>query len=125
MKERTFTLAANLFMWLSIYFAGTYSTIVAIGFFVFCDMITGSMASYKRGEKFSSSKLKNTVFKFIAYGIAVFVAHVIEKQFIPDFPSIKIIGGFIAYIELKSINENIEAITGINLFGSVIKKFKR
>lgn len=123
-KEKAYILFTDIAVFLLAYFADTYPLIISIGFFVFCDLFTGAIAAKKRGEKFQSNKLKNTVYKFIAYGMAILIAHVIGKQFMPDLPTLKIMSGFIAYIELKSINENIETVTGINIFGSLIKKLK-
>ncbi|HOK59509.1 MAG TPA: hypothetical protein PK432_00850, partial [Candidatus Dojkabacteria bacterium] len=63
--------------------------------------------------------------KFIIYGCAVLVAHVLQRQFFPDFPAMKIIAGFVAYSELMSIDENIQKITGFSVFKFFIKKLKK
>lgn len=111
--------------WITIYFAPVYPLIAAIGFFVFADFVTGIQAAKKRGEKITSSKMKNTVVKFGAYGIAVVTSFLIEKHFLDGLPALKIISGLIAFIEVKSINENIRDITGKNLFDEVIKRFPK
>ncbi len=122
--QRISDIAINIIWFLILYLAPTFDTILIIGFFVFCDMITGIMAAKKQGIELTSKKLRPTVGKFISYGIAILVAHVIEQHFIHDFPSLKVMAGLIAYIELKSMNENIEKITGYNLFKTVLNKFK-
>lgn len=111
--------------WLTIYFAPVYPLIAAIGFFVFADFVTGIQASRKRGEKITSRKMKSTVIKFGAYGIAVVTSFLIEKYFLDGLPALKIIAGLIAFIEVKSINENIKDITGMDLFGEVINRFPK
>lgn len=111
-------------MWLSVYFSPVFPLIFSIGFFVICDAITGVIASKKRKEPFTSKKLRDSIYKFIEYGVGILVAHIIERQFIPDLPALKLIAGFCAYIELKSINENIEKSSGINIFKMILEKIK-
>lgn len=109
-------------IWISIYFSSTLPFLLTVGFFVIADMVSGIISARKKGEVMQSRKLKQTVYKFIAYGIAIMVSFLIEKQFLGDFPGMKLISGFIAYVELKSINENIQCITGVNLFKSILEK---
>lgn len=112
-------------MWVISYFAPTFPMILLVGFFVFSDTITGIMASLKLGNSFQSKKLRTTVGKFSAYGIGIFVAHVIDTNFLMgEFPGMKLIAGFICFIELKSINENIEIITKLNLFQKITSQFQ-
>lgn len=111
-------------LWISVYFSPVYPLILSIGFFVVCDAITAIIAAKKKGEPFTSRKLRDSVAKFLQYGIAIFVAHVVEQQFLPQFPALKVISGFIAYIELKSMNENFEKSTGTNIFKLLLQKIK-
>ncbi len=94
--------------------------VIIAAFFVFSDTITGVLASKKRGQKFSSHRLFDTVPKLISYGIAILVAAAIQWKFMPDFPCIKGITLFVVYIELKSIDENIQVITGESFFKKII-----
>lgn len=87
---------------------------------VVCKAITGVMSSRKKGEKFSADKLRDTVFNFIAYGIAIIISFLIEQIVLGDFPALKTMTALICYVELKSINENIEEITGLNLFKGIL-----
>ena len=114
-----------LIAWLAIYFAPVYPLIAAIGFFVFADFLTGIQAARKRGEKITSTKMKNTVIKFAAYGIAVITSFLIEKYFLDGIPALKIIAGLVAFIEVKSINENMKDITGTDIFGEILKRFPK
>jgi phage-related holin len=99
----------------------TAKWLVLVGFFVASDFVTGVFASIKRGEMFTSNKAFRSIPKFIVYGICVLIARFMEVYFISDFPAVKFISAFIAYIELKSINENIESITGHSIFSEFIK----
>lgn len=111
--------------WLFIYFYPAFEFILLVGFFVLMDTITGVIAAKKRGEIITSKKLRSVFPKYIIYGVSILVAHVVQQQFFPDFPALKLIAGFVAYVELKSIDENIKDATGVSLFKSVITKLKR
>lgn len=95
--------------------------LVAIGFFVIADFITGMLKAKKSGNKIESKKMFRTIPKFIGYGLGIIVAQVITLLFFPEFPSVKLMSGFIAFIEVKSIDENIKELTGYSLFGDIIK----
>lgn len=108
--------------WIIIYFYPTAQFLLLIGFFVAMDTITGVIALSKTGEDFTSKKFRAVIPKYIGYGVGILVAHVLQQQFFPDFPAMKIIAGLVAYSELISIDENIKKITGISLFKYFIKK---
>lgn len=110
---------------LAVYFQPTYSLLLLVGFFVTMDTIAAMAAAVKNGEPITSRKFRAVFPKFIVYGIAVLVAHVLQKEFFPDFPAIKIIAGYIVYSELLSIDENIEKITGQSMFRFFIKMLKK
>lgn len=95
--------------------------LVAVGLFVAADFITGILKAKKQKEEIKSKKMFNTVTKFVAYGIAIIVSHSLSLLFFPDFPAVKLIAGFVAFIEVKSLDENIKAITGFSLFGDILK----
>ncbi len=110
---------------LAVYFQPTYSVLLLVGFFVTMDTIAAMTAAYKQGEPITSRKFRAVFPKFIIYGVAVMVAHVIQREFFPDFPATKIIAGYIVYSELLSIDENIEKITGQSMFRFFIKMLKK
>jgi phage-related holin len=98
--------------------------ILLVGFFIAADTITGVVAANKRGEKLTSKRGSDVIRKFLVYGVGVIVAHVVQREFLSDFPALKIIAGLIAFNELKSIDENIKDISGYSLFDYFIKKLK-
>lgn len=108
--------------WLIIYFLPIVPFILIVGFFVLADTITGIIAAHHRGEEITSKRFRSVVSKYIVYGVAVCVAHVIQRQFFYDFPAMKLISGLIAYSELLSIDENIKDITGFSFFKTIIKR---
>ena len=124
MKEKIIDLVIYMLLWLYSYFSPAYHFVAMIGFLVLCDTITGILSSIKTEDgydwcNFRSRKLRNTLSKFTAYAVAIFVATVIQKEIIQDVPLIRIIGGFICFIEIKSLNENIEVVTGVNFLKSI------
>jgi phage-related holin len=94
----------------------------AIGFLVVSDFITGVLAARKREETINSKKMRNSVTKGIGYMVAILVAYLMQKAFIKDFEVMKIVAALIAFIELKSIDENLESLTGKSLFNQFLKK---
>jgi phage-related holin len=94
----------------------------AIGFLVVSDFITGVLAARKREEPINSKKMRNSVTKGIGYMVAILVAYLMQKAFIKDFEVMKIVAALIAFIELKSIDENLESLTGKSLFNQFLKK---
>jgi phage-related holin len=122
------TIKKQLFVclsWVAIYFSPTMEFLLLVGFFVMADTLTGMMAAIKNGEEITSKRFRAVFPKFVVYGVGVLVAHVLQKQFFPDFPAMKIIAGLVAYSELMSIDENIHKITGVSLFKFFIKKLRK
>jgi hypothetical protein len=66
--------------------------------------------------------MKPTITKGIVYMFAIIVAHVFEKNFSFGYDAVKVVGGLIALIELKSFDENIKDITGSSLFKKIIDR---
>lgn len=111
------------FICIATFFAPTFHMILGIGFMVIADFCVAIIAANKNNIPITSKKMRPTIGKFIAYGAGILVAHVIERLFLNDFPAMKLVSAFIAYIELKSINEGIEKIIGVNIFKAVLEKF--
>lgn len=109
-------------VYLITYFSPTFPMLLAIGFFVISDFVTGIIAAKKRGETICSKKMRPTITKGIGYMVAILVAHVFQRHFSPSIEVMKIVSGLIAIIELKSIDENFRDITGKSLFKQFLKK---
>lgn len=95
--------------------------------FLLLDTISGIWASLKEGNKLQSNKLRKTVYKFLWYTIAVMLSWMMEKTFsIMDWTNLaSLVAGFICFVELKSVFENITRLTGDPIFTRIIKIFKR
>lgn len=103
--------------------APIHSVLVAVGVLIMADLVTGVWAAHKRGEKINSAALRRTVSKILIFNLAVISGFVVEKYLLSDImPVSKIIAGVIGTVELVSILENANTITGTNIFQLLIQK---
>jgi len=94
--------------------------------FLALDTISGIWASLKEGGKLESNKLRKTVLKFMWYTIAVMSAWMMEHTFKLSWTSIaSLTAGFICFVELKSIFENVTRITNEPIFKRILKLLKK
>lgn len=104
-------------------FAPIQAVIISVGVLVVADMITGIWAAAKQDKKITSAGLRRTVSKFVIYQIAILSGFLVEKYLAGDIvPIVKILGGVIGAVELKSILENANVIAGGDIFKSIIQK---
>lgn len=83
----------------------------------------GVAAAVKR-KRYITAKAFDVVVKSIYYFSAIGVSHWIENLFDLGL-ALKITAGYIAFIELSSIDENYYKMTGKRLFKYIIDKLKR
>lgn len=115
------------------YFAEIQNLFHAVLLFMAIDWVTGVYASFKLRHKtietsneniykvswFVASKLRRSVEKFVFYMLAIAVAFVFRKEFIEGIYLAKIVAGYIALTEIKSIFENISRIMGVKIFNEI------
>ena len=88
------------------YFSPIASMVHCMLIFLAIDTISGIWASHKEGQRIESHKLKKTVYKFIWYTVAIMASYMMERTFHLCWSNLSsIIGGFICFVELKSIFE--------------------
>ncbi len=108
------------------YFTPVAEMINIMLIFLTVDTISGIWASVKTGHKFESYRLRKTVYKFIWYTVSVMLAWMMEHTFKIEWSNLaSITAGFICFVELKSVFENISVITGDPVFLRIIKIFKK
>jgi len=90
------------------------ASILAVGFLIVADLITGIAAAYKRGESIKSQRLKNTAVKMLVYNLLLMSSFIAETYLTPWIPFTNIALSFLAIVEVKSLGENFQAITGIS-----------
>lgn len=98
---------------------------LTIAFLIVVDFITGAYASVKNNISISSERIGHTISKFFIYNLVVLSAFLLEKYIVEEIPFQRIITGFIAIAEIKSILENFNKIYGINPFKAFIKLIKK
>jgi phage-related holin len=103
-------------------FAPLESYMLGIGGLIIIDLILGIVAARKKGYKFESKKLKHTGVKMLVYNLLLISSFIAETVLAPHIPMIKIALSFLVLIEITSISESFEAITGSS-FIKYVKKF--
>lgn len=107
------------------YFLPIKEWLAVIIFAVFTDFVTGISASLKNKQEIKSRRLSDTVLKITSYFFSIMLAFLIEENLNIDLPAVKIVGALILSVELKSIDENLQVITKISVFNTIVKVFKK
>ena len=110
--------------WLLTLLSPLNGVMVTIVFLIIVDFITGSYASFKKSIPIRGSLITHTISKFFIYNLVILAAHFLEKHIVSEVPFLKIIAGFIAIAEIKSILENYNEIYGINPFKALVNFIK-
>jgi hypothetical protein len=108
--------------------------IIIVGVSIFLDTIMGILRSIKQGHKFTSNRLSRVVSKMFLYQVVVILFFSIEKYILADFILsfttvelflTKLVTFGLISIEIISINENYEIISGVNIFNKIKSNLKR
>lgn len=104
-------------------FSPIQSTLVATAALILVDLVTGIMASRKKGEPITSAGLRRTVSKMFVYELAIMLAYVAETYMGGGLiPMMKMASTMVAIVELKSCYENLNVIGGNEILKSLIDK---
>lgn len=96
------------------------TAVFSVGVLVMFDMITGIMLARKKGESITASGLKRTVEKLVVYNIGLITGFILEQFMLgSSIPFVKILTGLIGTTEGKSIFENVNLISGIDVFQKI------
>lgn len=99
------------------------ASMFATGFLVILDMILGILAAKKRKEPITSAALRRTVSKMCIYQVTIFTGYLIDHYIAFDsLAMVRIIGGIVGSVELKSVVENLSTITNTDLLQSLLKR---
>lgn len=105
---------------------GIKPILITMTFLLVVDMITGIIASSKRGEKITSKKLSNTITKIFLYNVVIISSFLIQSYVITDFHYlVEIVAGILCIIEFYSLVENMSDITGLNIFNVIKNLLKK
>lgn len=129
MKQILSKYGLKLYIYLSIVFTPIVPTLLWLGFFVFADTFTGVWKAKKKGEAITSKAFSQTITKILLYFLAVICSQVIDTQFLAFewLPAsvTQLVAGFIAFIEFKSVIENVSEILGVPLWQYIKSKINR
>ena len=103
--------------------APVHAMMVSVGVLIVADLATGIWAAKKRGEQIKSARIRDSITKMVIFQVAVITAFVMENFLLEGtIPVTKIVAAAIAFSEGKSLFENINTITGKDVFGMLIDK---
>jgi phage-related holin len=98
------------------------ATLITVGIVIGVDFITGILAARKRGETLKSAPARRTISKVLIYHTAILTGFLIETYLMKGaIPITSLVSGLIGSVEALSIYENLNTISGKNVFGSLIK----
>ncbi|MFC5046968.1 phage holin family protein [Aquimarina hainanensis] len=115
----------HMIFWVLTILSPVNAVMITIVFLIVVDFITGSYASYKSKVPISSERIGNTISKFFIYNLVILASYFMEEHIVDEIPFLKIIAGFIALTEIKSIMENFNKIYGVNPFKALINLLKK
>lgn len=115
----------KFFASLILIFAPLSSIAFALGFLIVLDFLTGLYKAFRLKEKITSRRMSESISKIFLYEIAIVAGFVAETYILQGLPLTKIISGFIALTELKSVSENIFEITKIDFYKKILDYIKR
>jgi len=89
----------------------------AVAALIVADTVTGIIAAYKRGEEIRSSGLSRAIVKLFVYQVVIVTGFLMETYIVTDLgvPIVKLLAGVIGVVEFKSLLENVETVTGLDL----------
>lgn len=103
-------------------FAPIQSLLMTTGIMIFIDFITGVLAAKKRGEPITSAGFRRSLTKIFVYEAALMLAFLAETYMSDILPFVKMAAAMISIVELKSIYENLNGISGEDLLKGLIDK---
>lgn len=116
------------------FFAPVKGILITVGLFVLADTISGLWKAKKTGERITSRGLSAAVSKMVLYNGCVLLSFLLDKYIIGDILEgifsikdmvTKMAALLLVYIESQSINENYEAVKGVNLWQEFKKLLSR
>jgi len=130
LKTQIFAIAAMIIA----FFTPIGPLLIIVGFAIFADTLFGIFKAYKCKQKITSRRMSAIISKMFLYEFCVIGVYLIDEYLLSSFIEIftshellptKLVVLTLLSIELKSINENIEASFNINIWDSLKKMLAR
>jgi hypothetical protein len=108
------------------FFAPIQTLIFAVLGLILLDTITGVYKAYSLNEEITSHRFGNVVSKMLMYNIAIMSGYLVQFLFgIQAFHLAQIVAICVGLTELKSVAENVNAVTGIDIWKYVVTYLNR
>lgn len=107
------TFLYNLLIALVAILAPLKTSVIAMGFLIMSDLLMGLIASKRLKIPITSKKLKNTGVKMLVYNLLILCGYITELYLVTFIPFTQLCLIFLAVVEVKSIAENFQRITGL------------
>jgi hypothetical protein len=121
-----FKVVETLVLSLIVMLAPLKAIIVAIAVLVLIDTITGIMAAVKSKDPITSSRMKRVISKMFLYYSATVVGFIASTYLVDGaLPLEKMITTLIGVVEVKSILENLDIISGGSMFKNILNKLDK
>jgi hypothetical protein len=106
-----------------VYLAPTYELIGLTVFLLCADLLTGIWKSFKTGVPVTAAKIGLSVEKMVAYTFGLICTYAVQHGITNDAIKVMLFySGIVSLKELKSIIENIEVITGTQIWNVLTKQ---
>ena len=111
-----------------------YILLFICGFVILVDLFLGVKKSLKQNKKITSKGLYSTVQKMFVYQGVIIGTYFLDSKLLGEFVALvtdipfvltKVLTIGLVYVELRSINENMEILWNINVFERVVIVVKR
>lgn len=107
------------------YFAPVKEITIAVLVLFIIDWITGVWRSKILKRRFTSYRMRKSIYKLTAYLLAIYTCHIFDESLISFHLHLpQLMAGFIGATELLSILENLSGICGIDFLKVVEDKLK-
>jgi Bacteriophage holin family len=103
-------------------FAPIKHLLIATAIMIFVDLITGILAARKRGEPITSAGIRRSLSKLIVYEAAILIAFMTEHYMSDTLPFVNMASSMISLVEITSVYENINSLSGTDLLKGLISK---
>ena len=108
---------------LLVVFMPVHAAVTTVFVLIMADLICGILAARKRKEPITSAALRRTITKILVYESALLLAFLAETYLIHGLiPVTTLVSSMIGIVELKSVYENLDTVSGGELLKSVISK---
>lgn len=104
--------------------------LILVGFVIFLDLFLGVKKSIKQGKKITSRGLAETVKKMFQYQMVVITVFFLDTYLLGELIGLfvgvplfltKLVATGLIFVELVSVNENLEILYGINIVDRISK----